>query len=283
MDIKNAKYILPNMFTLGSAFGGFYSILVTFKAVDASGLATAAWLIAASMILDGLDGRVARATGTQSEFGVQMDSLADALAFGVAPALLIYRWGLESLGIAGIFIAFAFAACGIMRLARFNVLAAHETGPSSFFVGLPIPLAAATLVSVVLAHTSMTGKMTAAADWSVAAITLLLAGLMVSNFRYRTFKKIKFTPSVLLIVVLGLVALVATGVRFSPGLAFVGVSAAYILVGIAESAIGFGKSRVVHGLRRHSHDEEVEVDGFDLEPEAEMKLETTGEFDILDD
>jgi CDP-diacylglycerol--serine O-phosphatidyltransferase len=278
MDIKNAKYILPNMFTLGSAFAGFYSILVTFGAEDASGLTNAAWLIVASMFLDGLDGRVARATGTESAFGVQMDSLADALAFGVAPAFLVYRWGLESLGFAGILIAFAFMACGIMRLARFNVLAAESTGPSTHFTGLPIPLAAATMVSVVLAHTSMTGKMVATAHWSVAAITLLLAGLMVSNFRYRTFKKLKFTPSVLVIVALALGALVATSVRFSPGLAFVAVASAYILVGIAESAIGFGKRR-----RARHHLDDVEVDGFDVELDAdsEMKLETTGEFDDM--
>lgn len=278
MDIKNAKYLLPNSFTLGSAFAGFYSILVTFGAQDASGLSKAAWLIVASMLLDGLDGRVARATGTQSAFGVQMDSLADALAFGVAPAFLVYRWGLESLGFAGLVIAFAFAAGGIMRLARFNVLAAESTGPSTHFVGLPIPLAAATLVSIVLAHTSMTGKLTATADWSVAAITLLLAGLMVSNFRYRTFKKLKFTPTVLLVLVLGLAALVATAIRFTPGLAFVGVSAAYILVGIAESAIGFGRQ-----VANRGHGVETEADAFEIDLEAEAELQTTGEFDVIDE
>jgi len=186
MDLSNAKYILPNSLTLASVFTGFYSIIITLRADSAEELQTAAWLIAISLIFDAFDGRVARATRTQSEFGTQLDSLADAVAFGIAPAALVYRWGLEPLGRRGVFIAFTSAACGIMRLARFNVLAASEQGPSQSFLGRPIPPAAATLISLVLAHTSLTGQMTANAPGAVSVLLITLALLMVSNARYRT-------------------------------------------------------------------------------------------------
>lgn len=241
MDLRKAKYILPNMFTLASVFTGFYSMLITLSADSAAELTTAAWLICISMIFDGLDGRVARATKTQSAFGVQLDSLADGIAFGVAPAALIYQWGLQQLGGIGTFIAFAFIACGIMRLARFNVTASNSDGPALFFTGLPIPLAAGTLVSVVLAHTSLTGKMMTGAPWSVALLTLLLAGLMVSNFRYRTFKKVKLRGPAGFALAATLIAVVIISIQFKPGLAFVGVASMYIVLGIADTAIGFGR------------------------------------------
>src|SRR5574339_28462 len=99
------------------------------------------------------DGRVARMTRTQSAFGVELDSLADVVSFGAAPALLVYKWALAPLGLLGLFLSFAYAACGALRLARFNVLAWRgDKGASRFFVGLPIPLAAGTIVSIVIAH-----------------------------------------------------------------------------------------------------------------------------------
>ena len=107
------------------------------------------------MFFDGFDGRVARLTKTQSQFGVELDSLADVISFGVAPAMLVYKWALAPLGFVGLFVSFVFAACGALRLARFNVLApAHATTAAAprFFVGLPIPLAAGMIVSMVIAH-----------------------------------------------------------------------------------------------------------------------------------
>lgn len=242
MDLSKAKYILPNLFTLSSAFSAFYAMVITARAESARELLSAAGLIALSMILDGCDGRVARATKTQSEFGVQLDSLADAIAFGVAPAFLVYRWGLESMGIAGMIIAFLFAACGIMRLARFNVLAATHQGSSEFFTGLPIPLAAGSLLSVIAAHLSMTGNFQTSNPW-IIVLTVMLGGLMVSNVRYRTFKKTRFRGKAGLLLISVLTSVVLVSIYFNIGLAFAGVFAAYITYGITESTIQFGRSK----------------------------------------
>lgn len=255
MDLKKARYILPNLFTLSSVFFGFYAILTTFEAERADQLALAAWMIAGSMILDGLDGRVARATNSQSAFGVQLDSLADAIAFGVAPAFLVYKWGLEPLGFGGVLLAFIFVACGIMRLARFNVAAADEEGPSAFFTGLPIPLAAGAVVSLILAHTATTGEMTTHATWSVGLILVVLSGLMVSTVRYRTFKKLKSRRVAAVAATLVLTALAITSLRFNPGVALTAGMAAYIAFGLVESCVGLGRNL---SARRATRSEEQE-------------------------
>lgn len=257
MDLSKAKYILPNLFTLSSVFAGFYSMILTTRAETAKELAVAVWLIVISMVLDACDGRVARATRTQSEFGVQLDSLADAVAFGVAPGFLVFHWALEPLGGFGLFIAFAFVACGLMRLARFNVLASKEDGPSNHFMGLPIPLAAGTLIAVILAHLSMTGKMETTSHWSAALMTMILSGLMVSNVRYRTFKKVRLRGKGGLVVLALAAALVATSVSFNPGLAFAGVLCAYIGLGLFESAVGFGRRNLIEEALDAADDDEL--------------------------
>lgn len=245
MDLSKTKYILPNLFTLASVFAAFYSMLLVARADSAQEIAMAAWLIVVSMIMDGLDGRVARLTKTQSEFGVQLDSLADAVAFGVAPAFLLYRWGLESLGWGGILIAFAFIACGIMRLARFNVLAAQSTddGPSKHFVGLPIPLAAGSLVSVVLAHTAMTGSFQTSAAGSVAVLSCVLAGLMVSNVSFRTFKKVRVRGKRMILLMVAFVVAVFACLQFNPGIVMASLICAYVVLGVTESTIALGRRR----------------------------------------
>ena len=244
MDLRKTKYILPNLFTLSSVFAAFYSIVLTSRADNAKELAVAAWLIIISMVLDGCDGRVARATRTQSEFGMQMDSLADAIAFGVAPAFLVYRWALEGAGAAGLIVAFVFVACGVMRLARFNVLASKKKGPATHFVGLPIPLAAGALTSLVLAHTALTGHFHMTSTISAALVTLLLAGLMVSNVRYRTFKRLPLRgKGTIFLLVIAFAAVVYASVRFNPGIVMATIGCAYIVGGITESAIGLGRKR----------------------------------------
>lgn len=258
MDLKKARYILPNSFTLASVFFGFYSILLTVRAEAASDLAMAAWMIVVSMVMDGLDGRVARATNAQSEFGLQLDSLADAIAFGVAPAFLLYTWGLEPLGFLGIFLAFVYAACGILRLARFNVTSSSSEAPSNHFQGLPIPLAAGGVVSLILAHTSLSGSLATTAHGAVALITVLLSALMVSNVRYRSFKKIKSRRLAVAVAMTVLLGLVVTSLQFGPGLAFTGLMGAYILLGIVEAIIGLGRRigrrPAVVAVTRHGHD-----------------------------
>jgi CDP-diacylglycerol--serine O-phosphatidyltransferase len=210
---RRAAYALPTLFTAGNVFLGFYSVMEAFRgallnaqAADASGhFRTAAIAIGLAVFLDGLDGRIARLTKTVSDFGREMDSLADVVSFGMAPAVLAYAWGIEFAGAppapltvehlhrAGYFCAFLFLLCGAIRLARFNV----QVNPvpknpgrvgRKYFVGMPIPAAAAMVASVVYAFVDQ-GPLQ---SWflSVAWLALLglLSFLMVSTWRYPSFK-----------------------------------------------------------------------------------------------
>ncbi|MFO0761377.1 MAG: CDP-diacylglycerol--serine O-phosphatidyltransferase [Byssovorax sp.] len=196
-DLRKTLFLLPNMITLSSIFCGFYSIVVVGAAGDQRDeYAKAALLIAFAMVFDFLDGRVARATRTESAFGLQIDSLADVVSFGAAPAMLVYQWSLHQLGRLGLMIAFVFVAAGAVRLARFNVLSMGTAGepakPSKYFVGLPIPAAAMGLVMIVLGnHAASASLGDIRYAWFMAAITVALAGLMVSTVRVPSFKRSK--------------------------------------------------------------------------------------------
>ncbi len=241
MDLSKAKYILPNSLTLTSVFCGMSSIYKSMTATGPDGIALAAWLIVAAMLCDLFDGRVARMTRTQSEFGVQMDSLADSISFGLAPGFLLFSWGLEPLGVGGIFIAFVFAACAIMRLARFNVMSKESGGKTKYFLGLPTPLAAGAVVSVILAHVSVTGNATGPTG-NAAILTVLLGGLMVSNVRYRTFKDVNFKgrAGVFLVMLVGAVAAISVLAR--PSVAFVTIMVLYIVIGLGGGIVELGKN-----------------------------------------
>lgn len=217
---KNAIYILPNLFTTASLMTGFSSILFALE----ERFASAAVLIFISMVLDGLDGRVARWTNTQSSFGEQYDSLADVVAFGVAPAILVYMWSFQGLGevskVLGIgwFASFVFLACAALRLARFNVQIGSVD--KRYFVGLPSPTAAAIVAGAVWAGEVGIKKLAAAfgADLhytghdvtGLMVIITLYAGLMmVSNFLFYSFKtleikKVRFTILVLVVIYAGM-------------------------------------------------------------------------------
>src|SRR5688572_11971681 len=140
--LRKSLFLLPNLITLSSVFCGFHAITLCGEGADEKDFVRAALLIVYAMFFDILDGRVARLTKTQSALGVQLDSLADVISFGVAPATLVYRWSLVALGSVGLFACFAFVAAGVLRLARFNVLSTLETGapkkPGKYIVGLPI-------------------------------------------------------------------------------------------------------------------------------------------------
>jgi len=138
------SYIFPNLITILSLFSGFYSIIATFNEMYLQ----ASYAILMSFVFDGLDGKIARILNATSEFGVQLDSLSDLVAFGVAPAVLVYKWLLLPYGRIGWMAAFLFVACGALRLARFNVQSGKID--SAFFVGLPIPAAAGVIASSVL-------------------------------------------------------------------------------------------------------------------------------------
>ncbi|MBI4636086.1 MAG: CDP-diacylglycerol--serine O-phosphatidyltransferase [Candidatus Rokubacteria bacterium] len=210
-------FLLPSLLTTGNLFCGFFALLLTAE----QRYAEAALAIFVAMIMDILDGRVARLMKATSQFGVEFDSLADVVSFCVAPAFLLYAVALSSLGRPAWFGAFLFVICGALRLARFNV---HTgTGDRRFFIGLPTPAAAG-----VAASTALLLQRGEAARWMLVAIavgTYLVALLMVSTFRYWSFKEVDFArrrpvQSLLVVVLAGM--LVATRHDLFPFLFFTG-------------------------------------------------------------
>lgn len=175
-------YLLPNLFTTAALFAGFYAIVAAMngKFVDAA----VAIIIAG--ILDGMDGGVARMTNTQSKFGAEYDSLSDCVAFGVAPGLVAYAYGLHGLGRWGWVAAFIYVACAALRLARFNVQAA--TSDKRFFTGLPSPSAAG-LVATMIWYGADSGVPGADISWLVALVTAGAGLLMMSNVKFHSFKE----------------------------------------------------------------------------------------------
>jgi CDP-diacylglycerol---serine O-phosphatidyltransferase len=241
-DLRKALFILPNAFTVSSIFCGFYSIMLSTSGSGPGAFYQAGIALFFASFFDAFDGRVARLTRTQSDFGMQIDSLADVISFGVAPAVLVYQWALKDLGLGGLIAAFAFCACGAIRLARFNVLAARGVGSSKYFVGLPIPGAAMMVVSIVLTQSKVIAE-SVEAKASVLAVTIVLSYLMVSRVRFRTFKD--FRPSVRTAPIL-LAILVALGVAIAvlrPEMALVCAVGAYILMGLLEEVLFFKKRR----------------------------------------
>ena len=180
-SIKRGIYILPNLITAGSLFAGFYSMVST---LNSNYSAAAVWIFIAA-VCDGLDGKVARMTGTTSKFGVEFDSLADLVAFGVTPGLMMYAWALKPFGRLGWLAAFLFVVCGALRLARFNVQV--NTVESKRFVGLPIPAAACMVASTVLLFQHL-GWPSSYKKLAIIGLIYLLAFLMVSSLRYYSFK-----------------------------------------------------------------------------------------------
>lgn len=249
---RRAAYALPTLFTAGNIFLGFMAIIRTFEAAmqGAGGhsganenLAVAAKAIGAAVVLDGLDGRIARMTNTVSDFGREMDSLADVITFGIAPSVLAYTWGVQFVspgGIlpdhrAGYFVAFLFLLCGAARLARFNV----QTNPTprnpgrpdrKYFVGLAIPAAAGLVAAIVFANNGEPLEW-----WIHSAAWLALLGvlsfLMVSTWRYPSFKEINMSgpKSPLSVILFGaLIYLIWT----YPQQVLLGISITYVGAGI---------------------------------------------------
>jgi CDP-diacylglycerol--serine O-phosphatidyltransferase len=239
INLRKAMFVLPNLFTVSSIFLGFYALTLCAGDATPAQLYQAALAIFFAIFFDAFDGRVARMTKTQSDFGVELDSLADVISFGAAPALLVYKWALAPLGPLGMFISFCFLACGALRLARFNVLAHRgDKSSSRFFVGLPIPLAAGTIVALVIAHYRQFGAATGATTHvPIALVVLLLSFLMVSTIRYRTFKDVHFSPKSLLVFLFLCLAGLAVGLVTRPSFVLVVYMAAYITMGIAESIL----------------------------------------------
>jgi CDP-diacylglycerol--serine O-phosphatidyltransferase len=202
---RRGVYLLPSMFTLGNMFCGYACIVYAMRGE----FATAAPFIGFAMVLDMLDGRVARMTGTTSDFGIELDSLADVISFGIAPAILSFTWGLEPLRRIGWAVGFLFVAAAALRLARFNI----QTGTQDkrYFVGMPSPAAAAVPAATVYAFPS--GFQTMSEALPVLAMVIVPALLMVSTIRFRSLKAVDLQDrrsySVLVLVAIGLAAVAA--------------------------------------------------------------------------
>lgn len=209
---RKGVYLLPNLFTTGALFAGFYAIV----AATNGAYEPAAVAIFISMIFDGLDGRVARMTNTQSEFGAQYDSLSDCISFGVAPALVAYSWVLSEMGKIGWMVAFIYAACAALRLARFNVQI--ETADKRYFTGLPSPSAAALVAGMVWLGTSVgIDRDSYLVAVVAAAITAFAAIMMVSNVRYNSFKELDVKGRVPFFVILVIVLAIAVIFTYPEG------------------------------------------------------------------
>jgi CDP-diacylglycerol--serine O-phosphatidyltransferase len=178
-------YLVPNFVTTANMFSGFYSMV---SAIHGD-YVTAAWAIMAAAVFDMLDGRVARLAKATSEFGVQYDSLSDLVSFGVAPAILLYQWALEPFGRLGWAAAFLFAACGALRLARFNVLSGVL--PKGYFQGLPIPMGAG-MVATFIIFSQTLGWSMEETKIPVLVLTFGLASLMVSTIKFPSFKELNW-------------------------------------------------------------------------------------------
>jgi CDP-diacylglycerol--serine O-phosphatidyltransferase len=198
-------YLLPNLFTTAGLFAGFYAIIAAIR----GDFESAAIAIFIAMVMDGLDGRIARLTNTQSAFGAEYDSLADMVSFCLAPALVMYLWALSDMGKVGWMVAFIYAACGALRLARFNTQIGIED--KRYFQGLPSPAAAAVLAGWVWAGSSNNIDPVLITNIALG-LTFSCGILMVSTLRYHSFKELdirgKVPFVVMLILVLGF-ALVA--------------------------------------------------------------------------
>jgi len=229
-------YLLPNLFTTGALFAGFYAVV---QAMNGR-FEHAAVAIFIAMVLDGLDGRVARMTHTQSAFGAEYDSLSDMVSFGVAPALVIYVFALQSLGKFGWIAAFVYCAGAALRLARFNTQLETVTD-KRFFQGMPSPSAAALIAGFVwvMVEYGVDGH---DVRWLAAAIALFGGLTMVSNFRYYSGKEINLRKSVPFFVIL-LVVLAFILVSTSPPEVLFGVFALYGLSGYGDALLRFVRGR----------------------------------------
>jgi CDP-diacylglycerol--serine O-phosphatidyltransferase len=271
---RKAAYALPTLFTAGNIFLGYVAILRCFRgamlaSTGAAGapeqFVVAAQAIGAAVFLDGLDGRIARMTNTTSDFGREMDSLADVISFGIAPAFLAWAWGVnfvaanlaqgfrDHLQNAGTFISFLFLICGAARLARFNIQ--HNPIPKNpgrpdrkYFVGLAIPAAAAVVASIVYACSGVP------LTWwplSVAWMVLLfvLGFLMVSTWRYYSFKGISFSKAYSPLILILIAAVIYSIVHY-PKVLFLVMASSYMLSGILIRLGGIVRRRLRHGEQK---------------------------------
>jgi CDP-diacylglycerol--serine O-phosphatidyltransferase len=236
---KRGIYILPNLFTSASLFGGFFAIIAAIQ----GRYETAAIAILISCVFDGLDGKIARLTHSTSLFGTEYDSLSDLVAFGVAPGILAFQWALEPFGRLGWLACFMYVICGALRLARFNVQ--KNQVEASFFKGLPIPAAACFIASLIL-FTTAVGGMPESRHILIIVLVYILSFLMVSSIRYPSFKEFelkKQKPFNVLVATILMFMVVA----YKPKIMLFFILIVYILSGPAITLYRLRKKRDMEG------------------------------------
>ncbi len=257
MHPRKTFFTLPNLFTLGGIFCGFFSLTLSASENPTQDqIYQAAVAIAFGYLFDLADGRVARLTRTQSALGMELDSLADLVTFGVAPALMVYKWGLsrvESLiPHVGLIVAFLYVAAAALRLARFNVLALETTvqkkDPGGFILGLPVPVASSVLVTFVALNHQLIQRGSQIApigEGTLAALVVVLSCLQVSKVRFRSFKNVRLRSRRAITVLGAILAGVGLAVVFHApsALIFAGLLAAYLALGVFEEIIFFRRRR----------------------------------------
>lgn len=233
---RRGIFLLPNLLTTGAMFAGFYAVILGMGGQ----FYTACGAIVVAMVLDGLDGRVARLTNTQSAFGAEYDSLSDMLSFGVAPALICFSWALSELGKVGWTATFVYMACAALRLARFNVQAG--TQDKRYFVGLASPAAAGVVVFMVWTSTEFEVEVNSFVAGIAALVTFVTGILMVLNIRYYSFKDLDFHNRVPFIVIL-LVVMAFVVVSWNPPTVLFMLAVAYALSGPVMTIYKWRKAR----------------------------------------
>lgn len=232
---RRGIFLLPNLLTTGALFAGFYAVILGMDGQFGS----ACIAIVVAMVLDGLDGRVARLTNTQSAFGAEFDSLSDMLSFGVAPALICFSWALSDLGKIGWTAAFVYVACAALRLARFNLQLG--TTDKRWFVGLASPSAAGVVVFMVWTCVTFEVETTLLVSGLAAFVTFCAGVLMVLNIRYYSFKDMDFRSRVPFVVIL-VVVMVFVVVSWHPPVILFTIAVCYALSGPIMTV----KRRVAH-------------------------------------
>lgn len=227
--MKKGVYLIPNILTLCGMFFGFYSVLESIKGA----YLYAAWAIVIANIFDGLDGWVARLTRTTTKFGIELDSLSDLVAFGVAPAVLLYKWALAPFERVGWAVAFLFMICGALRLARYNVQMGSTESKS--FTGLPIPGAAMVIATLVIFYYEL-WETIPEKNYLILILAIFLSLLMVSTLRYHGMKELSLSRrkpfSILVIIVV-----LFTFIVIHPSIAIFLLAMTYLFGGIIENVI----------------------------------------------
>lgn len=243
VDLSKTLFILPNAITLAAVFCGFNALRIVATADrggDPEDFYRAAVLLIFAMFFDLMDGRVARLTKTQSAFGLQLDSLADVISFGVAPALLVHQWVLYRQPVLGLLAAFTYVACAAIRLARFNVLSSDDDGaprvPGKYILGLPSPPASGVLISIIVANHAMDGALGEPRYTSaILVLTVVVSLLMVSNVRFRSFKDLRLNTATAVLVLFAILSSAFVWRIYKPQFVLVWLLSFYVLIGVVET------------------------------------------------